>query len=99
VNNAVRHSGAETVNINSEFEQGTWRLKVCDNGKGFNLVTSQNIDGHYGLGNMQDRAKAAALLIYIESTPQKGTNICVGIPIIRTIVKDAPNGVLQMTNA
>lgn len=80
LNNAVRHSGAESISITSEYSGNAWRLEVKDNGKGFDVRSDNKKPESYGLNNMAERATAAGADISISSADAKGTRIELRVP-------------------
>lgn len=76
--NAVKHSGAQKLNISFTCIPGECSIVFMDNGHGFDLANSHK-EGHYGLQNMYTRAKEAQLQLDIESS-SAGTRIRIAIP-------------------
>ncbi|MBK6859602.1 MAG: ATP-binding protein [Saprospiraceae bacterium] len=78
LNNIVKHSGANSVEIHYSTEGDTAVLKIYDNGRGFipDLISS---DGN-GLFNMENRMKSihGCILIFHK---QPGTEIVLQFPI------------------
>ncbi len=78
LNNIVKHSGANSVEIHYSTEGDTAVLKIYDNGRGFipDLISS---DGN-GLFNMENRMKSihGCILIFHK---QPGTEILLQFPI------------------
>ena len=74
VNNAIKHSGATSVEIIVFDEQGMTGIIVRDNGKGFdrNAIQPGN-----GLQNMQKRIEGIGGSITIVSAPSEGTIITI----------------------
>lgn len=72
IKNTIKHASATTVNISLAQKEGTHVLCVTDNGKGFNLAQNGQQQG-VGLRNMYSRARAAGILLDIQSAPQQGT--------------------------
>ncbi len=70
-NNAVKHAAATDIKIDIEQQPGGFKIQVIDNGAGFNPAETNN-NGN-GLENMRSRAKAAGLIVTIESEVGKGT--------------------------
>lgn len=70
-NNAVKHASASTIKIDIQQQAYGFIISVKDNGVGFD-VTQQNINGS-GLENIHSRAKAAGLIVAIESSVGRGT--------------------------
>jgi signal transduction histidine kinase len=82
VNNALRHSGADTIRLNLEKSNDRIRLRVQDNGCGFSL--EQNIHkgdplSGYGLQGMSDRAEAVCGSLHIETCQGEGTVVLLEI--------------------
>ena len=72
VNNAVKYSGAKTVAVFLGRENGYIRLRVKDDGTGFNAA---RITSSSGLKNMQARAKAMNGTLNIRTEPGSGTEV------------------------
>lgn len=75
INNAVRHSAASFIRINSEFSTQKWRITISDNGKGFDLAAMNKKQESYGLSNMTERAATVALHLSIQTEINKGTSV------------------------
>lgn len=73
VTNACKHSNASLLKIAATSTENNFTIRISDNGKGFDLHTEN--PGHYGLQNMQERAKESNLEMTIESTSGKGTSL------------------------
>jgi signal transduction histidine kinase/streptogramin lyase len=56
VANAVRHAQANEIQVSLAYEERALRLRVEDDGKGFDLDDASRLVGHWGLRNMQERA-------------------------------------------
>jgi signal transduction histidine kinase len=77
LNNAVRHADCQHIEIDFEIERSCFKLKVCDDGKGFDKT---GIAEGQGLTNMHRRAKALNGDIQILSAPRQGTEIALVVP-------------------
>ena len=83
VNNALKHSGAESVQVHllSRFKE--IRLCIADDGCGFRLQDAANnsdaLTG-FGLAGMRDRAAMAGGHLTIDSCPGAGTTVCLVLP-------------------
>src|SRR5437867_1408881 len=77
VNNALKHSRAETIRISLAKAAGQLELKVNDNGQGFSL--SARTDSGLGLRVMRYRAELIGATLDIDTAPGKGTQIRCGI--------------------
>jgi signal transduction histidine kinase len=72
VSNAARHSGAARVSLSLQRQDGGVRLRVSDNGSGFDTVAQA--DG-FGLASMRDRATLVGGDLWIMSVPGCGTEV------------------------
>ena len=82
VTNALRHAGADKIEVELEYSSQTLTLSVEDNGSGFDDRTALLARGsHFGLLDMKERAQAIGSKFAITSIPGKGTAIEVIIPI------------------
>jgi signal transduction histidine kinase len=82
--NAVRHADAQRVEIEIGFEDRRLRLRVADNGRGFDARQTRTAGGlgHYGLMSMQERAADAGGRCTIESMPGAGVQVIAEFPIV-----------------
>jgi signal transduction histidine kinase len=87
LSNAIRHSGANRVDINGRLDGDVLTVSVRDNGRGFDLAernapdvdrTEQGI----GLQTMSERAAVLGGVCEIRSQPGQGTTVCVRIPLL-----------------
>jgi PAS domain S-box-containing protein len=85
VSNIVRHSQAKNADINIHFEERIIRVRIRDNGKGFNVekaINSRNGVSGFGLLGLKERAELAKGTFTIQSRPgNNGTEINIAIPI------------------
>ena len=80
VNNAIKHSDSQEINVNSIITNQTWDISVMDKGKGFDqLNPSINDDGN-GLSNIKARAVAGKFTVDIQSSPGNGTTVSISFP-------------------
>lgn len=78
VNNALKYSGADNIEITLRKQQKAMLVSIRDNGKGFDV--SQKVDGN-GLHNMRGRSMELGASFDIESGPMQGTVITVLLPL------------------
>ncbi|MEZ4658798.1 MAG: sensor histidine kinase [Caldilineaceae bacterium] len=72
--NVVKHAGAQKVAVLLRHDdQARWRLTVRDDGQGFDQRQT-DVNGHYGLQGMQERAAMLGAALQIESQAGK-TNV------------------------
>jgi signal transduction histidine kinase len=78
--NAVKHSGAETVQVVLTKTDRVIRLVISDNGCGFD-TRSELMDKGLGFISMHERLRLVGGEIKIGSRPQRGTKIEVVVPL------------------
>ena len=77
--NVARHARCEHVELELSFDEERARLKVSDDGQGFN---PHNIPaGHYGLRNMRERVAKVGGEATVKSTAGQGTTVEVEVPL------------------
>lgn len=80
LHNALRHSGAERVDVTLERHDGAAVLRVTDDGSGFEPATVRRAGRHLGLVSMRDRASGVGGRLTVKSAPGKGTTIEMEVP-------------------
>jgi signal transduction histidine kinase len=81
LNNAVKHSDANTISITLHSSEGAYTLTIADNGKGFSANAPRtNERGGNGLGNMQQRMEEIGGKYTLETAQNQGTAIRLTIP-------------------
>jgi PAS domain S-box-containing protein len=80
INNALKHSKADKIDVILSEDQNLLFVKVNDNGKGFNVkeVTDKKILG-IGLLSLSQRIKMIGGKLRIVSEPNQGTKIIIAI--------------------
>jgi signal transduction histidine kinase len=82
ISNAVRHSGARTIEVALRAAAGSMRLTVKDDGMGFAVSDVElNRPGHYGLIGMRERASQIRAALNLESVPGAGTTVRLEVPV------------------
>ncbi|MGW4651785.1 GAF domain-containing sensor histidine kinase [Kitasatospora sp. NPDC004289] len=81
LHNALRHSGAGAVEVTltGTPSRGA-RLRVADDGQGFDPDAVRRAGRHLGLVSMRDRAAAVGGTLSLESAPGRGTVIELEVP-------------------
>ncbi len=74
--NALKHSGARTLNVTLESNDDRLRLSVNDDGAGFDQ-TNGSLAGHYGLIGMKERAAQIGAIFELTSIRGQGTTVSV----------------------
>jgi signal transduction histidine kinase len=86
LHNALRHSGAKAVAVELRSAPGPngsgrgARLRVTDDGKGFDPDSTRRAGRHLGLVSMRDRATNVGGALHIESSPGAGTVVELEVP-------------------
>ena len=78
--NVARHSGASLVEVRLSRANGAIRLRVRDNGSGFDPGTPRRPNS-FGLVGLRERTHLVAGRISIDTAPGRGTSIEVTIPL------------------
>ncbi|MGA6153135.1 GAF domain-containing sensor histidine kinase [Stenotrophomonas sp. NPDC087984] len=80
LHNALRHADARQVDVTlTRHGQGA-RLRVTDDGRGFDPSAVRRAGRHLGLVSMRDRAGGVGGALTVESAPGKGTVIEMEVP-------------------
>jgi signal transduction histidine kinase/ligand-binding sensor domain-containing protein len=81
--NAVRHAGARTVRARLEYGGGQVRLRIEDDGHGFDVHTTDAAanGGGFGLRGMRERLTQIGGTLSVESLPGRGTEITATVPL------------------
>ncbi|WP_329389348.1 GAF domain-containing sensor histidine kinase [Streptomyces sp. NBC_01716] len=80
LHNALRHSGAERVDVTIARRGQGAVLSVTDNGKGFEPRTVRRAGRHLGLVSMRDRSSGVGGRLTVQSAPGQGTTIEMEVP-------------------
>ncbi|MGY3200819.1 GAF domain-containing sensor histidine kinase [Streptomyces sp. TE5632] len=80
LHNALRHSGADHVDVTLGRRGSGAVLRVTDDGKGFDPQIIRSAGRHLGLVSMRDRASGVGGSLTVESAPGKGTTIEMEVP-------------------
>jgi signal transduction histidine kinase len=79
--NAVQHSGAQTMRVNLDESEGGLRLRITDDGIGFN---PDALPRTRGLTTIRERAELAGGWLTVLSTEGSGTTIDCWIPELKS---------------
>ncbi len=80
--NVRKHSGADMVRILLNQAHDARRVLIEDDGVGMSL-TPDEMDNHFGLSIMQERAGSIGATLQLESEPGDGTRIILTLPIMQ----------------
>ena len=76
VSNSIKHAQADQIKIEWMMDEKQMKLIVSDNGVGFDVDEKKQMNGHYGLGNLEKRAKEMDAEIKITSGAN-GTSVII----------------------
>ena len=80
LNNVAKHARASQVDIELLESRGNILMTVTDNGVGFDTKTKgTSSPGHWGVTNMEERARAINGELLLRSVPGQGTQIVVQV--------------------
>lgn len=78
--NCFTHANARHMVIDVDRTANGVRLKVTDDGKGFDRSNDTIVQGHFGLIGMQERAIRAGGTVRVDSSPGLGTEVVLIVP-------------------
>lgn len=81
--NIMKHAEAQKIDAVLSYESDCLKVKIKDDGKGFNLVDQSEGEPTFGLGirNMNSRASLIGGSVQIESKQGQGTVVTIDVPI------------------
>jgi PAS domain S-box-containing protein len=88
INNALKHSNANVINIEMLQNNNAIKINLKDNGKGFDIPNSDKKNG-LGLRNVQSRLLPYNGEIVIHSSLGKGTQYKIMVPLTQTNISNA----------
>lgn len=84
LNNCIKHAGCGHVKVNIWLKENMLSVNVNDDGIGFNpenLINRNPSEGGFGLFSIKERLEYLNGNILIDSSPGKGTNIILSLPL------------------
>lgn len=81
LNNIHKHAAASRVVVKLEYLPRQVIIVIKDNGRGFDPGIVENESGHFGILNMQERARMLGGELQVKTAPGQGTEIFVTAPI------------------
>lgn len=81
ITNAVKHAQPRKISVTLDFLDRMVRLRVCDDGKGFDSKKPPRSDGGFGLVGMSERIKESNGKMILQSSPQCGTEVILEAPV------------------
>lgn len=80
VANAVRHAGCTAIVATVAYERWNVRLRVEDDGCGFDAQPAASRAGHFGLAGMKERTETVGGRLEVRSRPNAGTCVEALVP-------------------
>jgi signal transduction histidine kinase len=80
LSNSARYSAATHIRLFLGVREGSLRLVVQDDGRGFD-PSGASQPGHFGLQLMRERAEMAGGVLFVESAPGAGAMVVARVPI------------------
>jgi signal transduction histidine kinase len=79
LNNIGKHAGASRVTVSLVAENGSVRLRINDDGVGFDPSMAGRLlsEGHFGLAGMRERVEMVGGRLVVDSAPGGGTTVAV----------------------
>jgi signal transduction histidine kinase len=81
--NARKHAETNCVHVSFELQDSLVRIRIQDDGKGFDPAQFPTDDGHFGLRFMRERAETLGGTLRVQSAPSQGTCVEVTVPASR----------------
>jgi signal transduction histidine kinase len=77
LNNIGKHARASRVTVSLATENGGVRLRIHDDGVGFDPLAARELvgDGHFGLAGMRERVEMVGGRLVVDSVPGEGTTV------------------------
>jgi signal transduction histidine kinase len=81
ITNATKHAHAGSIAVSLDFAEKQFRLRVRDDGQGFNATSPPPGGGCFGLVGIRERAAQLKGELDIRSAPGRGTEISLCVPL------------------
>jgi signal transduction histidine kinase len=83
--NAFRHSGASRIEVEIQYDERHFELRVRDDGKGIDskFLSEEGRGKHFGLSGMRERAEMIGGTLALWTSPNSGTELELKIPALR----------------
>ncbi|MFT5821357.1 MAG: PAS domain S-box-containing protein [Crocinitomix sp.] len=80
INNMIKHSNADKLNIHLIEHDDTVEITLSENGQGFNMAKLDNVGDNRGISNIRTKVLAYNGEYKLKSEPGKGTDFWVEFP-------------------
>jgi signal transduction histidine kinase len=77
LNNVGKHARASNVTVSLAADDGAVRLRIRDDGVGFDPLVARRLagEGHFGLAGMRERVEMVGGRLVVDSAPGRGTTV------------------------
>ena len=97
INNAIKHGKATEINMFFKYEQPKNRIKIELKENGLGFVPDQALNAGMGLKNVRSRIQSYRGEVKIYSSPGKGTEYTILIPLTKELQQDVQKTTNQKT--
>ncbi len=87
VHNAIKHAGAESIQVDLSIRQQQLVLRIADDGCGLPPDVINGPTGSQGLHNMRERAKLLGGRFRLLSKPDRGTRVIISLPLVAEVAE------------
>jgi signal transduction histidine kinase len=86
VNNAIKYAHASAICVSLANTADQLRLRIADDGQGFDVAATSALEGHFGIRGMKERARKIHAELQIHSDAGKGTRVELTLarPVMKT---------------
>jgi len=92
INNAIKYSGADTIEVVLQHNEQQLLIVVKDEGRGFDAriveARSMNIESGRGFFNMYERTEYINGKLDIQSAPGQGTTVALTVPVQNAVLQE-----------
>ena len=81
--NIEKHARAKNVTLTLKRVENGMSIRITDDGGGFDVSRSQDVNGHHGLSIIQEIVSELNGSLFLKSDPAKGTQIFLWLPLIQ----------------
>lgn len=80
IGNALAHAAPGSIRVELDLGRERLRLRVADDGRGFDLADARRVSRRLGLTSMRERAEALGGSLAIDTAPGAGTTVTLEVP-------------------
>lgn len=80
LSNVLKHAEATAIHVTLSSDPSAWRMRIADDGRGFEASDLGADEMHVGLASIRARAEMGGGTLRIVSAPDEGTTIDISLP-------------------